>query len=148
MYFLKLNPIKEKLRSRTVSDREALPYLIAFAVIAVLFTALPLVTNFNKWDFISTVVSLILGVSGIIYAYKCNGGKEGFDLIQKYTILGWVVVIRCLLFFIIPTTIAALTIGEFLGITTEDTGLFDIIMIAILEIFLYQRIGRHIRDTR
>ena len=30
MYFIDYHPLKQKLRSRSISDREALPYLIAY----------------------------------------------------------------------------------------------------------------------
>lgn len=146
MYFTKYHPLKEKLRDRSVSDREALPYFLIFLALTALVTVFPMFESFNEWDFVSGVLSVILAVGGVIYAYKCNGGKEGFDLIQKYVVLGWVVVIRCLLVFI-PLLIVAYIFGELLGITTEGTGVFDIILVTVFEIFLYQRIGRHIRDT-
>ena len=101
MYFTKYHPLKEKLRDRSVSDREALPYFLIFLALTALVTVFPMFESFNEWDFVSGVLSVILAVGGVIYAYKCNGGKEGFDLIQKYVVLGWVVVIRCLLVFVV-----------------------------------------------
>ena len=102
--------------------------------------------GFNELDFISGVLSVAFAILGVFYAYRCNGGKEGFDLIQKYVVLGWVVTIRCLLAFI-PLMIVAYIGGEVLGIITDETGIFDIAFLAVFEIVLYQRIGRHIRDT-
>jgi len=147
MHFVRYHPLKEKLRNRSVSDREALPYLVIFAALTALVGAFPVVDGFNEWDLISGLLSVALAVGGIIYAYKSNGAKEGFDLIQKYVVLGWVVVVRCLLVFI-PLAIVAYIAGESLGLVTDQTGFLDVLLIAILELVLYQRIGRHIRDTR
>jgi hypothetical protein len=147
MHFIKYHPLKQKLRDRNVSDREALPYLAVFSGSTALVGAFPMFNGFNHWDFASGAFSVILAVGGVIYAYSCNGGRQGFDLIQKYVVLGWVVVIRCLLVSI-PLLIVGYVAGEALGAIKDDTGIFDVLLIAVFEVFLYQRIGRHIRDTR
>jgi hypothetical protein len=147
MYFVKYHPLKEKLRDRSVSDREALPYLMVFAGLTTLVGAFPMFEGFNELDFVSGVLSVVFAILGVLYAYRCNGGREGFDLIQKYVVLGWVVAVRCLLAFI-PLMIVAYIGGEVLGVITDETGLFDIALIAVFEIVIYQRIGRHIRDTQ
>ena len=147
MYFVRYHPLKDRLRNRSVSDREALPYLVIFAALTALVGAFPMFEGFNDWDLVSGLLSVAFAVGGVIYAYKSNGGKEGFDLIQKYVVLGWVVVIRCLLVFV-PLAIVAYIAGEALGLVSDQTGFFDVLLIAILEIVLYGRIGRHVRDTR
>ena len=147
MHFVRYRPLKDKLRSRSVSEREALPYLVIFTALTALVGAFPLIEGFNDWDFVSGLLSVAFAVGGVVYAYKSNGGNKGFDLIQKYVVLGWVVVVRCLLVFI-PLGIVAYIAGDALGLTTDQTGFFDVLIIAIFEIVFYQRIGRHIRDTR
>ncbi len=147
MYFIRYQPLKEKLKTRTLSDREALPYLILYAGIAAVVYLLPTTGEFNLWDWIGGGLSVSLAVAGVIYAYAQNGGREGFDLIQKYVLIGWVVVVRCILAFI-PIVIALFLIGESLGVMTDETGWYDVLIFAGFEAFLYQRIGRHIRDTK
>tara|TARA_B100001093_G_scaffold441346_1_gene442434 strand:- start:342 stop:821 length:480 start_codon:yes stop_codon:yes gene_type:complete len=146
MHFVRYHPLKEKLRNRSVSDREALPYLVIFAALTALIGAFPAVNGFNEWDLISGLLSVAFAVGGIIYAYRSNGAEEGFDLIQKYVVLGWVVTVRCLLVFI-PLAIVAYIAGDSLGLVTAQTGFLDVLLISIFELVLYQRIGRHIRDT-
>ena len=61
--------------------------------------------------------------------------------------MGWVVAVRCLLVFI-PFIFALYFVAEAAGILTDQTGLFDIALVFVFEVILYQRIGRHIGDTR
>ncbi len=147
MYFLKYQPLKERLRDRSVSDREALPYLVVFFGLTALTQVFPLLDGFNQWDFISGGLSVVFAAGGVIYAYKSNGGEEGFDLIQKYLILGWVVAVRCLLVSV-SLIFVVYSAGEYFGLVEAQTGLFDVLLLAIFEICFHQRLGRHIRDTR
>jgi len=148
MYFIKYLPLKDQLRCRSVTDREALPYLATFAALTALVGAIPLTDGFNHWDAISAFFSVVLAIGGIVYAYHQNGGRAGNDLIQKYVILGWVVSFRFLL-IAIPTIIVLMIVGDLMGLLSWDsTGPFDASCIFAFEFILYQRIGRHIRDTR
>jgi len=147
MNFIRYQPLKEKLKTRTLSDREALPYLILFTGLAAALYLVPTPNEFNMWDWIGGALSVSMAVGSVIYAYKQNGGRQGFDLIQKYTVMGWVVAVRCILAFI-PIAFALYLLGEALGVTSDSTGWFDVLIIAGFEAVFYQRVGRHIRDTR
>lgn len=92
MYFVRYHSLKEKLRSRALSDREALPYLVLLIALVALIGGVPIVEGFNEFDAISVCLSVIFAIGGTCYVYQQNGGKEGFDLIQKYVVLGWVVI--------------------------------------------------------
>ena len=129
MYFIRYQPLKEKLKSRTLSDREALPYLVLYAVLATVVYLLPTTEQFNLCDWIGGGLSVSLAVGGVIYAYTQNGGRRGFDLIQKYMVIGWVVVVRYILAFI-PIAIALYLFGEAVGVMTDDTGWFDVLTFA------------------
>lgn len=147
MYFVRYDPLKEKLRSRTLSDREALPYLMVFSVLSMLTFVLPMCGEFNTWDWIDGGLSVLLVIGGVFYAYVRNGADQGFDFIQKYTVLGWVTVVRCVLVFM-PIVIVTYIVADLLSLTTEETGWFDVFVGAIFQVILYQRISRHIADTR
>lgn len=147
MYFVRYHPLKDKLSSKSLSDREALPYLILVCALATLI-GIPIVEGFNEFDAISLCLSVIFAIGGTCYVYQQNGGKEGFDLIQKYFVLGWVVTFRCLLVFL-SLMIAVGIIAAVLGIeVTSETSGFEVVFIALFELILYQRLGRHIRDTK
>ena len=147
MHFISYHPLKERLQSRNLSDGEALPYLIVYLVFTTLAIGLPLNgSNYNGYDWISFLLSILTVTGGVFYAYRKNGGKQGYDLIQKYTVLGWVVTFRFLL-IAIPVFLAAYLLAEGLSLSSDETGLFDIVVILVFEVLLYWRIGRHIGDT-
>lgn len=151
MYFVRYHTLKERLREGSLSDREALPYFLLFFAGLTVVHVVPTGEEFNEFDMVSGGLSVIFAIGGVLYAYEQNGRKKGFDLIQKFIVLGWVVSFRFLLVFLAGGIIlfivwAALGIGE----TTETiaTSGFDVLVVALVELIFYQRIGRHIRDTR
>lgn len=149
MYFIQYHPLKEKLRERTLSESEALPYWILFNVLVVLGFYVPTLGDFNAWDAIGGVMSLLFTICGIYHVYSQNGGTSGFDFIQKVVVLGWVVTIRCLLVFIPSMIVFYILFAEILmeGEISENTNLLDVMLNAAFYIIYFQRLGRHIQDT-
>lgn len=146
MYFIRYSSLKERLKNRSIDDREALPYLILFCVLEAIATALPGSDYKNRWDYISTGVTLLITIWGVIYAYQRNGGRNGYDLIHKFVILGWVVAVRYLI-GVVPIFIAVFALAWHYDFVGDESTLFAIILFSVLEIIFYQRIGRHIADT-
>ena len=147
MYLIKYETLKEKLRARTLSEREALPYFLLQTVLVTLLGAFNIMTPFNTWDSISALLSVSICLGGIIYAYDQNGGASGFDFIQKFIVLSWVVAIRLLL-IVVPLGFVIYVIGDLQGIVSlDETNLFDVVIQATIEICFFQRVSRHIRDT-
>jgi hypothetical protein len=147
MYFFKYHPLKEILKNRELTDRQALPYIFVFMGLTAFFMSFPLLDEMNGWDYLSGFLSVILSIAGVYYAYLQNGGAEGYDFIQKYIVLGWVVSVRVLLISI-PIFFVAFLTGDFLGLVEDTSTAYDVIILAAFEVILYQRIGRHIRDTK
>jgi predicted membrane channel-forming protein YqfA (hemolysin III family) len=147
MYFIKYKPLKEKLSNRTVSEREALPYLVVFTALTALAVGVPLYDNYNSLDGIAAGLSVLFAIFGILFAYKQNGKNEGFDLIQKYVVLGWVTSVRFILVSI-PLTVIFSFVSDHLGLSMEETNGLDFAFWIGFESLLYYRIGVHIRDTR
>lgn len=147
MHFIRYQPLKQKLKQRSLSDREALPYLIVMMGLTAAAYLLPGNEALNIWDWIGNGLSVTLAVAGVIYAYVCNGGRHGCDLIQKYVVLGWIVTVRCVLVFI-PCAFLIYTAGEVLGFVSDETNWFDVVIFAGFEVVWYERIGRHISDTK
>ena len=147
MYFIKYNPLKDKLRTRSLPEREALQYLVSFAGLTTLFGVLPMFGVYNAWDGVSAFLSVATAVGGILYAYSQNAGANGYDLIQKYVVLGWVVSVRVFL-VAVPVLFVISGLGVAFGLTSfEASGPLDVFVLFILEVVWCQRIGRHIRDT-
>ncbi len=146
MYFVRIKPLKERLRSRAVGDREALPYYAVFMACMTFLCALPMDKPYTRWDVLSAVTGTVVTIGGVIYSYVRNGGRAGYDLIHKSVILGWVVMIR-LLAIIVPVVAGIVFLKTRLGHSCEQTSWVDVIAVAILEAVYYQRLGKHIGET-
>lgn len=141
MYFWRIENLKAEMATRPLSEREALPYLIAFVALssAVIYLPLPMTT---LWDQLAAAWSVLLAVAGTIYIYHQNGGASGHHFLQRYFAIGWVVSVRWF-FLIIPPGIVfyALLKGD-----TEDTTWDEFLFFAVAEALLYWRIGHHVGD--
>ena len=158
MYFIKYQPLKRKLKERTLSDREAVVYLLVYSLLLMMSAGIPPETmeecndrGLMAWDYV--VIALVnagITIAGIYYIYVANGGKSGFDLIQKSFVLGWVVSIRCLIVFLPLGVVTLVVSGEVFGNEWEDGTQHRIhyFLTFLLIVVYFQRLGRHIRDTR
>lgn len=147
MYFIRIKPLKERLRSRALGDREALPYYIVFMAYTTFGCALPMATQpYTLWDVLSAATGAAVAIGGVIYSYVRNGGSAGYDFIHKSVILGWVVLIR-LLAIIIPVALGIQFLRAGLGQSWDQTSWVDMIAVAIFEAIYFQRLGKHIGET-
>ena len=145
MHFVLYRPLKHKLRTNSLSDREALPYLIIYAVLFSLGSYTEAERLSNGYDIVSLCLSVIIVIGGTYYAYRQNGGKEGFNLVQKYLILAWVVAIRFTI-VLTPVVIVYVVVWQKLGM--PDLDFYNVSFSAAVKFIYYHRLGRHIRDTR
>ena len=145
LYFWKINDLKRRLAAAPLSDREALPYYVAYNALAALTMLIPAV-EFNQWDWTGGVITLAFAILGPIWVYKRNGGSAGIQFLQRVLALGLVMSLRIFAmamagFFVFHMIVAA-TSGE-----TPGTDWYDVMLIAGLQFALYARIGIHIRDV-
>lgn len=145
MYFVSYHPLKHKLRTNALSDREALPYLIiwSFAIFLDSYTSGGKISN--GYDILSLCLTIITVIGGTYYVYLQNGGKEGFNLIQKFVVLGWVVSIR---FAIVLIPIVTVYIVIWLKLENPSFDLYTVLLGGAIRLIYFQRLGTHIRDTR
>jgi len=145
MYLIKYQPLKKQLRERTFTDRDSLPYYVLFIASTTLFIG---VTKKSPGgiNVLSACINTAISILGIIYSYKKNGGKTGFDFIQKSIVLGWVVFFRLLPFFVL-SVFACVFIKKILGHPIESKSWVNIVEISLFSVIYYQRLGRHILDT-
>jgi len=145
MYFFKYHPLKEQLRERTFSDRDGLPYYVLFIASSTFLADYSLGTS-NGIDALSASINSAVAILGIIYSYRKNGGRTGYDFMQKSIVLGWVVIFR-LMPFILLTGFVSYCIDQALGYPIESRSWVSIVLSALFMTFYYQRLGRHIQDT-
>ena len=146
MYFVQYNPLKQQLRNRTLSDRDALPYLILDGVVVVLLGLNISSDGLNAFNVVSTFLSAAIIIGGTFHVYEQNGGNEGFDLVRKYVVLGWVAGIRVFL----ASIPVFLILGILIGLGNVDDAFSEFLIMccaATIEFIYYQRLGRHVRDT-
>ena len=145
MYFVQYHPLKEKLRERALSDGEAVPYLVVWGVLGNVWAMLwQMDGNFNSLDAFSWALWILITIGGIYYVYSQNGGASGFDFVQKYYVLGWVVYVRCFLAFIPIMVIEYVSAASYV---LYSTNLFNVLADVAFGVILFWRTGVHIRDT-
>ena len=146
MYFVQYNPLKQKLSIRSLSDGEALPYLILEGVVTVLLYLDISSEGLNAFDLVSMFISVAIVIGGTFHVYDQNGGAKGFDLVQKYIVLGWVVGFRVFL----ASIPLFLMLGVLIGLANIDDAISDMLSVicgVAVKLIYYQRLGEHIRDT-
>ncbi len=146
MYWFRYQPLKDRLSKRLVSDREALPYLLFFSGLEALALSLPASSEMNRWDIVETVLYVFIAIAGVSYVYRRNGGSKGYDIIQKFVVLGWVVAMRYLM-VALPVGVLVYIAAYYYGVSGDQTTLFDVIFFNVISAFYYERLGRHISDT-
>ena len=147
MQAFRYNAVKEKLRTRTLTDREALPYLLSMFVFAASAVVFPVPLGSDLWDRINQGGTILLAILGLLYSYRQNGGAHGHDLALKYIVLGEIAVARCFAVSI-PLGIALIWLGTQLGLRDRTMGWYDTSLWLLFQVVAYQRLGRHIADTR
>lgn len=146
MYWTRYQPLKERLKSRAVSDREALPYLLLFSALEAVVLSIPAVSEMNMWNVVETVSGGIVALIGVFHVYRKNGGKAGYDIVHKFVVLGWVVGVR---FLLVALPVGGLIYGvaNHYGFSGSETTPFDVVFFSIVSLAYYERLGRHIAET-
>ena len=81
MYFWRIGNLKTELAARPLSEREALPYLVASMVVLTAATYIPQ-AEYTLWDYLTAAWSISLAAVGTIYIYRENGGARGRHFLQ------------------------------------------------------------------
>jgi len=155
MNFIKYNPLKEQLRNRTMSDRDALPYyIVQIAFMSLFLFPIPYEHTYSFGYVFSSIVVTAVTIAGILYCYVKNGGRTGYDFIQKTIVLGWVVVVRVFLLFFYCLFIFIMTYGVILHrlkikpVHHSCPLWIGTIVTVVIAAIYFQRLGRHIKDTQ
>ena len=148
MYLWRIEKLKAEMAVRPFTDREVLPYLVAWLVllevVIVLTTFLP--SSVNVWDGLEAASGLLLTVVGTLYVFWQNGGSRGEYFLQRYFAVGWVVGVR-LIVGLLPAMLVFYVALEALGSGSEDsTQWYDFVLITAAEAGFYWRFGHHVRD--
>jgi len=80
MQFWNIEALKSRLLVRPLSDRESLPYLVAFSVSSAFACVFPTI-GYNLWDGVSAFLSMITASAGTVYLFFCNGVRFWFPVL-------------------------------------------------------------------
>jgi hypothetical protein len=147
MYFYDITSLKDRLTTGPLPERESLPYLVVFVTLCSIVMYLPIPPE-NAWDYFEvafSTFSIVVSIIGTIYLYRANGGEKGRDFIHRYIVLGWVVAVRFISLFI-PIAIVLSVTGNYIGVSSEQTNWFDVLVIVVFEIVFYLYFARHLRE--
>jgi hypothetical protein len=149
MYLWRIEKLKSEMAIRPLTDREVLPYLLAWAVlveVVIVLTTFLAQSTANVWDGLEATGGLLLAVIGNLYIFRQNGGSSGKYFLQRYFAVGWVVGVRWIAAFL-PAMLVFYVALESLGSGSEDTTQwYDFVLITAAEAGFYWRFGHHVRD--
>ena len=142
MYFWRIQALKQELVAGSLSDRQVLPYLVAWSAFSTLVLSLPNGPQ-NTWDIASNGWSVFLAVAGTIYVYLRNGGIAGQDLLPRILTISWVVSLRILSGL---TCIIVIYVGvaDLVSEVPENTTWQEAVVFSLAETLVYWRTGHHI----
>jgi hypothetical protein len=143
MYFLNIKALKKDLINGPLSEKQTLPYMLAWVSFEGIVQIAPNHT-FNNWTIISGIISLIIAILGTYYCYNRNSGINGQYFLQRYISFGWIVGVRMALFIAIPGVILTVAIARLIGDTHAGNTWYSTIIGNTLGVFYYWRIGYHI----
>lgn len=153
MYFWNINKLKAQLIERPLTEKELLPYLIATLLMFTLIPYLPDTLHFNAWDYLEMAIACLAVIIGTLWLYAKNLGSnidnKGSHFLQRYIALGWVVLVRFIVFVIPVIILMAFLASNFALFNTESdaTGWIDVMLITMIEVLLYWYFGKHIADV-
>ena len=145
MYFWNIKKLKAEFIQGEIQEKDLLKYLIAYTTLLSL-SMIPLSNTTNQFDIFSAVLTIPISILGLLYVYTCNGGDTGNNFLGKYFAIGWVITIRILTIVIITGILYGIFAGIFKLNLSEETTLWETLIIVVVEIFYYWRVAVHIGD--
>jgi hypothetical protein len=147
MYFWRIGGLKRELAAGSISEAGALPYLLWTGALTAFAGSVPLGDS-NQWDVVAGAASAALFVGGTVYAFRRNGGSSGATFLVRYLSISWVVALRVLVLFALPSIVAMLAIEAMLwGEVPEETTALEAAASIAVELVLYARIAHHVGEV-
>lgn len=130
----KIERLKEDIKSGSFSEKDRFLYAIicftTFALVSEASYMLP-AEQYQGWDYIFSLMSILITFLGCLFAYKSNGGHKGTDFLGRFLSISFVVTIRFLVLLIPIIVILAVYYAFTFGAHGE-------IVTTPLEVFLFQ----------
>lgn len=152
MYFWKIENLKEDIKNNNFTEKDRFIYVFIYIVLGAITMEIMAIlpdSTLNIWDYIMSVGSIFLVITGTIFAFKANGGGSGTDFLGRYFSISFVVGIR---FFVLllPMFIALIIYYEYTFSENEEvlSTAGDILPFLLWYALMYWRIVKHIGDVK
>lgn len=142
MYFWRIAELKSHIKSRPLTEREALPYFIVYLLLTELVTLIPAPDTLNGWDYANAAFGVLITLFGTIYLYLQNGGNDGEFFIQRYLAIGWVTTIRVL----VVAGPLFIFLDIFFGLPSESN-VYSFSYFCLVGLVVLQRMSSHIGEV-
>ena len=151
MYFWKIESLKEDIANGSFTDKELIPYVVLYVclyAVGIEIAAYSPYEDINIWTYVLSILNVVIPIVGTIYAYQKNGGGSGNNFASKYISIGFVVVVRFLV-YLIPVMIFMIIYWTIkYGDQVElPTSIVEVIAFSSWYALIYFRVGKHIGDT-
>ncbi len=158
MYVWNINALKKHLAEQGLSEAHTFYYVLLYVGLSALCTELVAYVpteNPNGWDYLDSTLSVLLPIAGTVYAFLANRGAQGRNFAAKYFSIGFVMLIRFLVYLIpVPFVVfgyyAVRSAWGADAAGADDlagTNAFEVLVGAALYVAYYLRVAKHIRDT-
>ena len=146
MYFWNIEKLKQDIKNGGLSESMQFKYFLIWIILTIFAELSYVDSNFSdiKYEFATDLLFTILGT---IYLYKCNGGANGKDFLQKYISIGLVVFFRIILYFIAFMILLTILLAFSEISDAQYDNLVNYIITPILLLVYYWRAGIHIKDV-
>ncbi|MRI32855.1 hypothetical protein EOPP23_07635 [Endozoicomonas sp. OPT23] len=139
--FWNINWLKQRLCQKPLSGREFYIYSFCWLILLSLsFFGTPVIEK----DPVTTIflyLEFAIPVTGLLYAWLCNGGPQGQDFISRFISIGWVVTMRIMVFSLPIFFVLAFAPMEESDLMFETAG-------TLSGLFIIWRLGHHIEQLR
>ena len=126
MYFWNIKALEKDLKE-WLPEKENMKYLMAYVILFTIGT-IPIIVDPNLYDYIISFSMIAFVIIEIILLYKVNKWDNGKNFLSRYLSISWVVLLRSLIFLMIPLFIVYIFINVYFlsNPDLESTNISDI----------------------
>lgn len=157
MYFFSLRKLKKELQEAPLTEKQTLPYLIAWLVSYALSIQITswvtsffggiAETRYNLWDYLGSAFAIISIIIGTLWLFHKNHGDKGYYFIQRYLAIGWVASVRYMIFGSLLYVLIFLFLAQYGYNFDDSTGFNGFAFCLVLEVLYFWYLGKHIADV-
>lgn len=152
MYFWNINKLKKDIKNNTFTEKDRFLYGFIYIGLGIIATEAIMFMpkeKLNSCDIFDAISTSIIAITGIILAFKANGGASGIDFLGKYFSISFVITIRFTILFIVSNTI--LQVYYVFAYPDQDivgTTFLESLILLFWNSLLFWRIIKHIGDVK